>query len=117
MNSLPAIVWVFTGLLLFLAVTCVAASRGAIRLNHLWGIRIRSVMRTDATWRAGHAAGVAPAAIAFVVALACSVIGLAVPLVDLGAVVAFVSGVVAVVIRASSAADRVTAARSATSGS
>jgi len=64
--------WVFTGLLLVLVVTCIAASRGAIPLNHYFGVRLPVLMRSNAAWRAGHAAGGVPAAIAFVVALMCS---------------------------------------------
>jgi hypothetical protein len=42
------------------AVSVVArrAADGRLRVNHLAGIRTRSTMRSDAAWRAGHAAAV-----------------------------------------------------------
>jgi len=40
-----------------LVVTCIAASRGAIPLNHYFGVRLPVLMRSNAAWRAGHAAG------------------------------------------------------------
>ena len=39
-------------------------------------VRLPALMRSAAAWRAGHAAGVGPAAVAFVVAVVCSAIGL-----------------------------------------
>ena len=97
--------WVFTGLLLVLVVTCIAASRGALPLNHYFGVRLPALMRSDAAWRAGHAAGAVPAAIAFAVALVCSAIGLAAPAAYWGSIVAMAGGVVWVFVRASGAAN------------
>jgi hypothetical protein len=97
--------WVFTGLLLLLVVTCIAASRGAIPLNVFFGVRLPPLMRSDAAWRAGHAAGVVPAVIAFVVALVCSAIGIVAPVAYWGSIVAMVGGVVWVFVRASRAAN------------
>lgn len=101
--------WTFTGLLLVLVVICIAAARGALPLNGFVGIRIPSLMRNDAAWRAGHAAAVRPATVAFVVALIASGIGLALPPAYWGAIGAFAAGVVWVFIRSSRAARSVPA--------
>jgi hypothetical protein len=107
MSVVPILAWLFTALLLFLEAVCIAASRGGIPVNHIIGVRLPPVMRTAATWRAGHAAGILPAAVAFVIALICSVIGLAAPGAYIGAIVAFVGGFVWVCIRSIGAADAV----------
>jgi hypothetical protein len=105
MGVVPVLAWLFTALLLFLEAVCVAASRGAIRLNHIIGVRLPPVMRSEATWRAGHAAGILPASIAFAVALVCCLIGIAAPPFYIGAIIAFVGGFVWVVVRSIAAAD------------
>lgn len=111
-TAIPLILlgWVFTGLLLLLLITCLIAGRGSLPLNPFFGVRIPTVMRDARTWRAGHAAGVLPAAVTFVVALLCSGIGLAIPGFYWGAIGVFVVGVVWVFIRASSAARTVESA-------
>lgn len=86
--------WVFTTLLLVLFVACILASRGAIPRNHWFGIRLPPLKRNDAAWRAGHAAGVAPAAVVFVIALVCCLMGAAAPIAFWGAIVAFAGGLV-----------------------
>ncbi|MGA1838632.1 SdpI family protein [Herbiconiux sp. 11R-BC] len=96
--------WVFTGLLLVLLIACVAAGQGVLRRNHVFGVRFPAMMRSDAAWRRGHLAGVLPAGIAFAVAAICSTVGLSVPLAYGGTIVAFVGGVIWVVLRASRAA-------------
>jgi len=96
--------WVFTGLLLVMVVVSALAGRGVIPLNHLVGIRIPPVERSDAAWRAGHSAAVVPAVIAFVVAAIFSVLGLFVFALYWGAVVAFVGGVVWVLVAATAGA-------------
>lgn len=96
--------WVFTGLLLVLVVACIGAGRGLIPRNHFFGVRLPALVRSDAAWRVGHAAGVLPAGIAFLVAVVCSVIGLAVHVAYWGSIVAMAGGVVWVFKRASRAA-------------
>ncbi|MBW4041489.1 MAG: hypothetical protein HIU86_05105 [Acidobacteria bacterium] len=95
--------WLFTALLLVLVVASVAASRGAIPANHLFGVRLPVMMRSAAAWRAGHAAAVLPAACAFAVALTSSSIAIALPGASVVAIAAFVVGVVSVFVRASRA--------------
>ncbi len=99
--------WVFTGLLPVLLITCVLAARGAVPLNHWVGVRIPAVMRSDTTWRAGHAAGIVPAIVASLVALVCTACGAFVPALYWGSVVAFVGGVVWVMIAATRGANAV----------
>lgn len=99
--------WLFTGLLLFLVLVSVLASRGTIPLNHLIGIRIPAVTSSDAAWRAGHRSAVIPAIIVFVVALVFSLLGLIAPVAYVVVIVAFVGGFIRVAIRASVAAARV----------
>lgn len=96
--------WVFTGLLLVLVLACIGAGRGTIPLNHFVGIRLPALMRSDAAWRAGHTAGVAPAGVAFVVALVFSAIGLIASPAYAGAIAAFVIGVGWSMLRATRAA-------------
>lgn len=105
MNGLSIITWVFTGLLLVLVVVCVAAGRGAIPRNRLIGVRIPALQRSAAAWRVGHAAGVLPATVALAAALVFSLVGLAVPIADVGSLIAFVAGLVWVLARASKAAN------------
>jgi hypothetical protein len=104
-SIIPVLAWLFTALLLFMAVVCIAAGRGLIPVNHLIGIRFPPLQRDEAAWRAGHAAGVLPSLVAFAIALVCSLIGLVAPAADYGVLVAFVGGVVWVVVRAIRAAD------------
>jgi len=99
--------WVFTGLLSVLVVTCIGAGRGAVPRNHFFGVRLPPLMRSDAAWRVGHAAGVVPAGIAFVVAFVCSVIGLAAPVAYWGSILAMAGGVVWVFVRAWNAANAI----------
>jgi hypothetical protein len=101
---LVVLAWVFTGLMLVLLVACVAASRGALRLNHFFGVRLPSLMRSNAAWRAGHAAAVLPSAVSFAVALVASAVGLAIPVGYWVAIIAFVGDVIWVFIRASAGA-------------
>lgn len=96
--------WLFTALLLVLVVVCIAAGRGSIPVNHLVGVRIPALKRSESAWRAGHAAGVFPALVAFVFGLVFSLLGLATTAAYWGSIVAFIGGVVWVFIRASSAA-------------
>lgn len=96
--------WLFTALLLLLVIASVAAARGAIPVNHLFGVRLPVMMRSPAAWRAGHAAAIAPAGCAFAVALIASSIAIAVPVVFLLAIAAFVVGVGWAFVRASRAA-------------
>ena len=110
---LAVLAWLFTALLLVLVVACVGAARGAIPVNRLFGVRLPVVMRSAATWRAGHAAAVLPAACAFAVALVASVVAIVVPGAEVLSIAAFVGGVGWVFVRASRAA----AAALRTSGS
>jgi uncharacterized membrane protein len=94
--------WVFTALLLVLLIASVAAARGALRLNHLFGVRLPALMTSEAAWRRGHAA-----AVAFGVAIVASLVGMAVPVSYWLAIAAFVAGVIAVFVRATAAARTV----------
>ncbi|MGA7203933.1 MAG: hypothetical protein WBX27_04795 [Specibacter sp.] len=96
--------WLFTALMLVLVVVCIAAGRGAIPVNHLIGVRIPALKRSPGAWRAGHAAGVFPAGVAFIVGLVFSLFGFVTPMAYWGSIVAFLGGVVWVFIRASRAA-------------
>jgi len=100
--------WLFTALFLMVAVICLAAGVGRLRANGMIGIRIPSFMRSDAAWKAGHAAGVKPAFISFAVSLACSTVGLSTPTEYFGSVAALVGGVVWMVVRALRAANAAT---------
>ena len=105
-DGLAILGWVFTALLLLLVLINWAAGTGRIELNSTVGIRIPPLQRSESAWQAGHAAGVRPAAIAFVAALACAVISLFAPVVILGSVIAFVGGFAWSVAAAVSAANR-----------
>jgi hypothetical protein len=99
--------WVFTAVLLALAIINWAAGHGYIELNSTIGIRIPPLQRSESAWRAGHAAGVVPAAVAFTVSLICSIVGLFAGVAVWGVVVAFVGGLVwsiTVAVRAANAA-------------
>jgi len=106
-GSLPVLGWVFAALLLMIALICWVAGSGKIAPNGAVGLRIPPLTRSTSAWKAGHAAGVAPASIAFVVALVCSVVGLFAPPAYWGAVAALVGGliwVIAAAVRAANAA-------------
>ncbi|GAA1952901.1 hypothetical protein [Microbacterium deminutum] len=45
--ALVIVAWVFAGLLLLLGLTCIAASRGALPLNHFFGVRLPPLMRSE----------------------------------------------------------------------
>jgi hypothetical protein len=107
---LVLIAWVFTALLLVLLLTCIAAGRGTLPKNRGFGVRLPSLMRSDAAWQAGHRAGVMPSAIAAVVALVSSVVGLAIPATYYLSIAAFLIGVVWVFTRSSSAAKSIVVA-------
>ena len=98
--------WVFTGLLLIVAVVCIAAGRGSLPPNQLVGLRLPVLMRDERSWRAGHAAGRVPALVCFAIALVCDLIGLAQPGAYWGAIAAFVLGLVWIVVVAVRAARR-----------
>lgn len=106
-ESVPALGWVFTGVLLLVAIICWAAGRGKIELNGTIGLRIPPLTHSTEAWMSGHAAGVRPAAIAFVVGLVLCVIGIFAPVAFWGAIVAFVGGLVWVTVAAVRAASRV----------
>lgn len=104
----PALLsWVFTALLLVLALVSIAAGRGAIPLNRVVGIRFPAVMRGQAQWRAGHAAAVLPAVVACGCAFVFAFLGGFVPALYWGSVAAFVLGLIWVVVRATRAAAAV----------
>lgn len=107
-ESLPALGWIFTGVLLVVAIVCWAAGAGKIPLNGAVGLRIPPLTRNAAAWKAGHAAGVVPAVVAFAVGLVCCLVGLFAPTLYWGAIAALIGGLVWVVIaavRASHAAE------------
>nr|WP_240977393.1 SdpI family protein [Planctomonas sp. JC2975] len=101
---IDVLAWIFTGLLLVLAITCVVAGRGGLGRNRYFGVKIPALERSDDAWRAGHAAAVLPATIAFVVALVASIFGLIAPATYWIAVLVAVLGVIWVFIRATAAA-------------
>lgn len=104
-SSLLAVLgWIFTALLVVLVVACVGAARGAIPVNHLFGVRLPVLMRSEAAWRAGHAAAIVPAVCAAAVALTASSVAIAFPGAHLVAIAAFAGGVPWVFVRASRAA-------------
>jgi SdpI/YfhL protein family len=86
--------WILAAVLLVIAVVSAAAGRGAIRRNPYAGIRLPPLQRSEAAWRAGHAAAVVPSIVAFVVTMVASAIAIALPVVEWAAVVAFVLGAV-----------------------
>jgi hypothetical protein len=100
-TSLP---WAFTGLLLMAALICWAAGKGMIAANG-W-VHIPVLILSDSAWRAGNAAAVLPACIAFGVALVCSVVGLFEPPADWGPYVALIGGGVWMLIAAVRAAAK-----------
>ncbi|MBF4633547.1 SdpI family protein [Agreia pratensis] len=98
--------WLSAGLLLMIAVICLAAKRGSLTVNPMVGLRLPSLMRDEESWRVGHAAALMPALIALVLAVAFDLIGLvALPAYGV-AIAAFVVGLVVCVIRASKATSR-----------
>lgn len=103
---ITVLAWVFTGLLLVLSITCVAASRGGLRRNRFFGVKLPALERSDEAWRAGHAAGVVPATVAFVLALVAAVVGVFVTPVYWAAILVAIVGVIGVFISATRAADR-----------
>jgi len=82
-----------------------AAGRGVIPVNGSVGLRIPPLQRSDAKWRAGHAAAVMPALVAFAVSLLCSIVGLFVAAAAWGVIVAFVGGFVWTIVAAIRAAN------------
>jgi len=64
------------------------------------------VEQSDEAWRAGHAAAVMPATVAFVVALIAAIVGIFVPAVYAVAVIVAVLGTIWVFVRATNAAKR-----------
>ena len=102
--NLALLGWIFTGLLLLVAVLCIAAARGAIASNSFVGLRLPALTRDEETWRAGHAAGQIPAIVAFTIALVFSFLGLVSSVAYWGAIAAFVGGLAWIVIRATRAA-------------
>lgn len=84
------IAWVFTALLLLLAVSVTLAGRGTIKRNPIIGIRIPSLFSSDDAWQRGHAAAIRPSWIGFIVALACVLVGVFEPVVYWAALGVFV---------------------------
>ncbi len=103
--GLPALGWVFTGLLLLITLINQAAGNGMIPPNSTVGIRIPPLQRSEAAWTAGHTAGVKPAVIAFCIAAVCSIIGLFAPIAYWGSIAAFVGGLTWVIASAVRAAN------------
>lgn len=103
---LTVLAWVFTVLLLVLAVTCVVAGRGRLARNRYFGVKLPALERSDEAWRAGHAAAVLPAMVAFVVAAVASIVGLIAPAIYCVTIVVAIAGVVWVFARATAAARR-----------
>jgi uncharacterized membrane protein len=72
---LAIVTWVFTTLLLLLALVSTIAAHGRLAPNSLIGIRTPQLKRSESAWRAGHAAAVPLAWTGFVVALICAIFG------------------------------------------
>ncbi|PQZ93626.1 hypothetical protein CQ018_08145 [Arthrobacter sp. MYb227] len=104
MQPLPLVAWVFTTLLCLLLGVALAASRGSIPINHFLGIRIPALKRSEAAWRAGHRATIIPTALALVLSLVFSILGLLDPLAYAGTIIVFVCAVIWTFIAASKAA-------------
>lgn len=105
---LAIVTWVFTALLLLLAIVSTLAARGSIRRNFFLGIRMPQLQRSDVAWRAGHSAAVLPAWIGFSGAFICAIVGIFVPPVHWGVVALFVATAVWTFVVAVRAADAVT---------
>jgi hypothetical protein len=98
------IAWVFTALLLLLAVTAMLAGRGVIGRNPIIGIRIPSLFASDDAWRRGHAAAVRPSWIGFVVALVLALVGIVEPVTYWAVIAVFVGTVIWIFVAANRAA-------------
>lgn len=105
-EGLAILGWIFTALLLGLALINWGAGSGRIELNSTIGIRIPPLQRSESAWQAGHAAGVRPAAIAFTVALICAVVSVFAHVAILGSIAAFVGGAIWSVTAAVAAANK-----------
>ncbi|OIQ81789.1 hypothetical protein GALL_364390 [mine drainage metagenome] len=103
-DRLATIAWSFTALLLVSVAICRLAGRGTIVPNGFVGIRIPSVMYSDAAWKAGHAAAVVPAVCGFGSAAVCSIAGLVLPVAYWGAIIAFIGAISWMVVAANRAA-------------
>jgi len=102
--AVSVLAWVFTVLLAVLFVTCVLASRDRVSENRYFGLKLPALLRSESAWRNGHRAAILPAGIMLVIALACAIIGLAVPALAWGSIAAFVIGVVWTMLAATRAA-------------
>ena len=75
-GGLAILGWVFCALLAFVVLICTLASRGSIPLNSSVGIRLPALMKSDETWKAGHAAAIPAAWVGFAGGFASAVSGL-----------------------------------------
>lgn len=103
-GGLGVLAWVFTALLLVLVIVTMLAARGIIHSNHIVGIRIPSLQRSENAWEAGHGAAILPALVGFSGALICVVIGVFAPVAHWGVVLFFVGAAVWTFMAASRAA-------------
>ena len=98
--------WVFSALLLLLAVISTLAARGTLRRNHGMGIRLPALFASDAAWQAGHAAAVTPAWVGFAFALASDLAGIIEPVARWATIAVFVATVIWALTAAIRAAHR-----------
>lgn len=104
--ALALLGWVFTGILALVAIVGTMAGNGGLVANSTIGIRIPPLLRSDAAWRAGHAATVMPAIVCGAVALVLCLIGIFDLPAYWGALGVCIVGIVWALIRAVRAADR-----------
>lgn len=104
MEPLTLVAWIFAALLLLLLVISFAASRGSIPINHFAGIRIPTLKRSEAAWRAGHRAAILPPTLALGLSIVFSLLGLGDSMAYWGSIIIFVCAVIWIFIAASRAA-------------
>lgn len=103
---LTILTWVFTSLLLLLAVVSAIAARGSLAPNFFIGIRTPQLNRSESAWRAGHAAAVPVAWVGFVVAFIFAIVGILVPPVHWGVLAVFAITLIIVFAVATRAANK-----------
>jgi hypothetical protein len=108
MTLLIVLGWLFTALLAVLLVASIFAASGRLPRNRFFGLKFPALETSDPAWRAGHRAAIVPSVIAVVVAAVFALLGALVATPYFwGSIVAFVGGVVWIVVVATRAAKRV----------
>ena len=65
MSAVPFLCIALPAVLLLAGIATIAGARGTLRRNHLFGIRIPSLLASDEAWTAGHRAAIVPSWIGF----------------------------------------------------